>query len=95
MGQTLIMRSTTSSIEALRSAVNGSMSKAEFDEIITEIQADALSRTSRLYDSQYHSLGNETDSLVSKACSDTAEYVRNGTYVMTVGQWGLPLVSDL
>lgn len=88
------MRSTTSTIEALRTAIGGALSRKEFDEMITEIQADAIARTANKYGKVYNDFGDPNDKYVSQSCQSVAGFLRKGDYVMTVENWGLGGTDD-
>ena len=83
------MLSTTATIEYLWRSANENMTRAEFDELITEIQADSLSRLSSHYKGQYETFENSYDLYASQSCEQAAKDVRAGEYVTTVGNWGL------
>jgi len=88
------MRSTTSTIEALRKAVGDTLPREEFDKMISEVQADAITRTANKYGKVYSDFADPTDKYVSQSCQSVAESIRKGDYVMTVGSWGLAGTDD-
>lgn len=88
------MRSTTATIEALRKSVGKNLSREEFDEMITEIQADAITRTGNKYAMVHSGFGDPYDEYTYLCCKSVSQLVRDGTYVMTVSGWGLSGTDD-